>query len=54
MELMEIFKNRPQLQLLSKSKLYRVLKDEGINKKDIDDCFNPKEITQIYIKPKQK
>jgi hypothetical protein len=51
---MEIFKNRPQLQLLSKSKLYRVLKDEGINKKDIDDYFNPKEITQIYIKPKKK
>jgi hypothetical protein len=47
MELLKCLKKRPQLQLLSKSKLYQILKDEGVIKKDIDDYFNQKEITHI-------
>jgi hypothetical protein len=50
-----IFKNNPNLKLLSKSKLYEKLQKDGyetITRKDISDYFDPKEVKQIYSKPK--
>lgn len=49
----DILNKRPDLKLLSNSKLLSVLKDKGITKKQIDDHFNPKELTQIYAKPQR-
>ena len=46
-------KQKPDLKLLSKAKLFTLLKDQGVTKKEIADYFNPKELTQIYAKPQR-
>ena len=42
----------PEYKLLSKGKLFKKLEIEGISKKEINEYFNPKELHQIYSKPK--
>jgi len=51
MNLESILKANPNLKLLSKAKLFTRLKDDGITKRDIEDYFNPRELTQIYQRP---
>lgn len=51
-KLHEIFIKHPKYKLLSKGKLYEILKDDGITKKNLSDYLDKKEITQIYAKPK--
>ena len=53
MNLEEILRHNPELQLLGKSKLKKKLENEGIDNKEIDNYFSPKELNQIYAQPKK-
>ena len=53
MELQAAIKKDPGLKLLSRSKLYATLKDQGVTKKQVDEYLNPRELTQIYAKPQR-
>lgn len=51
----ELVDKNPELKLLSKAKLYNRLQNLGhthIKKADVDAFLNPKEITQIYARPR--
>ena len=53
MELQAALKKDPGLKLLSKTKVYATLKDKGVTRKQIEDYFNPRELTQVYAKPQR-
>jgi hypothetical protein len=51
--LTKILEANPNLVLLSKTKLTARLKKDGVSKEDIDSYFNPRELNQVYAKPKK-
>ena len=51
-KLERLLSENPNFKLLSRTKLYELLKIKGITKKEIDDHFKPDELKQIYAKPK--
>ncbi len=48
----DILKANPNYKLLGKTKLRKRLELEDVSKEEINEYFNPKEINQIYSKPK--
>lgn len=51
----DLVAKHPELKLLSKSKLYERIRNLGhthITKRDVDAFLNPKEITQLYARPR--
>jgi hypothetical protein len=53
MSLQQIFKENPDLKLLSKAKLIKTLETKGISSKEINDYYKSSELHQVYAKPKK-